>query len=135
LTQIIDMSLFHLSSSGNSLHSDVVMPLEALRTIVYKHNYTVVSLINKHPSHLSSQEIQSMTQLSHKQLYTALERLKKVDVIKSHKKEYTLTVIAKEILQSIVSQIRYLSLTISFAAKLLYFISSPFYLLILLFHI
>lgn len=74
------------------------MPLEILRTIIYKYSYTVVKLLYKY-SHLSTGEIESRAQLSRKQVYTAIKNLKSVNAITKYRNEYVLTQITKEILK------------------------------------
>ena len=74
------------------------MPLEILKKILYKYNYTVVKLLYEH-SHLSTQEIQSRGKLSRKQVYTSIDMLKSVSAVRRYHKEYVLTEITEEILK------------------------------------
>jgi len=91
--QTVDGYLFHFISKA--------MPLEILKTILYGYNFTVVQVLYKH-FHLPTEEIQSRTQLTRKQVYTAIERLKAVDAIaKNDSNEYVLTQITIDILKHI----------------------------------
>jgi predicted transcriptional regulator len=74
------------------------MPLEILRTILYKHNHTVVKFLYEH-IHLSNEEIQSRAKLSRKQVYTSIQRLKSVNAVRKYNNEYILTEITMEILK------------------------------------